>query len=121
HCTFTLEQDFITLNDHNSVNGTLVNGVQIDHGKNLILDEDDEIQIGELLVKIRTYNEAVVKEKKASLATLPEASFVEEAIDEEEKIDEEEFDDKELVTQLTQLDDKLQDDADLKPFEREGD
>ena len=121
HCTFTLEQDVITLIDHNSVNGTLVNGVQIEPGKNLILDEDDEIQIGELLVKIRTYNEAVVKEKKASLATLPEASFVEEAIDEEEKIDEEEFDDKELVTQLTQLDDKLQDDADLKPFESEGD
>lgn len=116
HCTFSLEQDVISLIDHNSVNGTLVNNVRIEPGKNLILDEDDEVQIGELLVKIRTYNEAVVREKKASLATLPEASL-EEVTEVEENINEEDIEDNELVTQLTQLDDKLQDDVELRSTE----
>lgn len=72
HCTFTLEQDVISLIDHNSVNGTRVNDVVIEPGKSLILDDADTIKIGELLITIKTHNEAVVREKKASLASIPE-------------------------------------------------
>ncbi len=111
HCTFSLDQDVISLIDHNSVNGTFVNDVQIEPGKNLILDENDQIQIGELVIRIKTHNEAVVREKKALLAAIPEveeAPLVEESIDETE---EDSRTDNDLVTQLTQLDDKFQDDT----------
>ncbi|HLT21841.1 MAG TPA: FHA domain-containing protein [Bacteriovoracaceae bacterium] len=110
HCTFTLEQEVISIIDHNSVSGTLVNDVQIEPGKNLILDESDQIQIGELLIKIKTHNEAVVREKKALLATIPEVEnpILEESLEEAEEESRTDYD---LVTQLTQLDDKFQDDT----------
>lgn len=72
HCTFSLDQDVITLTDHKSVTGTKVNDVIIEPGKSLILDESDLIKIGELLISIKTHNEAVVREKKATLSSIPD-------------------------------------------------
>ncbi len=72
HCTFTLEQDVISLTDHKSVNGTKVNDVAIEPGKSLILDESDLIKIGELLISIKTHNEAVVRERKSALTSIPD-------------------------------------------------
>lgn len=121
HCTFSLEQDVITLIDHNSVNGTFVNDVKIEPGKSLILDERDEIRIGELLIKIKTHNEAIVREKKASLATLPDAAISEPELVEEETAEngqteektEDNSQDDEILNQLNDSEDKFQDDTNL--------
>lgn len=113
HCTFTLDQNVISIIDHNSVTGTLVNNKKIEPGKKLILDESDEVQIGELLIRIKTHNEAVVKEKKASLATMPDVEEFDTEY-EEATYPEEDPDNSELIAELTKLDEKFSDDVKLK-------
>lgn len=59
HCTFILQQDVISVIDHGSVSGTQVNGKKIPSGKYIILEESDEISIGDLQVRINARNELI--------------------------------------------------------------
>jgi len=54
HCTFILQQEVISVLDHASVAGTMVNGKKIPSGKYIILEETDEISIGDLEVRIKS-------------------------------------------------------------------
>ena len=56
HCTFNLQEEVISILDHASVSGTLVNGKKIPQGRNIILEESDVIQVGDLEIKIITKN-----------------------------------------------------------------
>jgi hypothetical protein len=82
HCTFTIQDEVISLLDHASVSGTLVNGKKIPHGRNIILEESDVIQVGDLEIRIITKNtpveveEAPKEEVKGSLAKLKESTQV---------------------------------------------
>ena len=59
HCTFVLQEDVVSVLDHGSVNGTIVNGKKIPPGRYIILEETDIILVGDLQVKIVTKSEAV--------------------------------------------------------------
>ncbi|MGE3609740.1 MAG: FHA domain-containing protein [Bacteriovoracaceae bacterium] len=62
HASFTLQDEVISVIDHGSVVGTLINGKKIPSGKNIILEENDVINIGDLEVKIKTRNESILEE-----------------------------------------------------------
>ncbi len=82
HCTFTIQDEVISLLDHASVSGTLVNGKKIPQGRNIILEESDIIQVGDLEIRIITKNTPVEVEEppkeavKEPLAKLKESTQV---------------------------------------------
>ena len=84
HCTFTLQDQVISLLDHASVSGTLVNGKKIPQGRNIILEESDVIQAGDLEIKLSSKNVPVqdeqvveeVKEVKEAVVPLKEKTLV---------------------------------------------
>jgi hypothetical protein len=53
HATFILQQEVVSVIDHGSVNGTHINGIKIEAGKYVILDELDVVTIGDLDVKLK--------------------------------------------------------------------
>lgn len=59
HATFILQQEVVSVIDHGSVAGTLVNSKKIPSGRYIILEESDIINIGDLEIRIRTENETV--------------------------------------------------------------
>jgi pSer/pThr/pTyr-binding forkhead associated (FHA) protein len=93
HCTFTLNQDVISLMDHNSLDGTFINKKQIDPGKILILQDKDKIRIGNLEIFIdkveeAVYDEELEEESNESNFDSDSTSEIEvSALDEEEIID----------------------------------
>jgi pSer/pThr/pTyr-binding forkhead associated (FHA) protein len=62
HCTFLLQEDVVSVIDHASVAGTLVNGKKIPTGRYIILEESDSILVGDLEVKIQAKSESVQEE-----------------------------------------------------------
>lgn len=81
HCTFTLQQDVISIIDHGSIQGTLINGVKLTPGKFVILEETDKIQVGDLEVKIIVETKVIEEEQTED--------EVEEIVEEEEVTEEE--------------------------------
>jgi hypothetical protein len=63
HCTFMLQDDVVSVIDHASVAGTIINGQKIPAGKSIILEETDTIKAGDLEIRILTENEAVEDEE----------------------------------------------------------
>ncbi len=62
HCTFVLQENVVSVMDHGSVTGTLVNGKRIQPGRNIILEETDITMVGDLEVKIHSASEVVEDE-----------------------------------------------------------
>lgn len=54
HASFIVQQEVVSVIDHGSVAGTLVNGKKIPAGKYIILEETDLVQIGDLEVRLKT-------------------------------------------------------------------
>lgn len=72
HCTFTKNQDVISLMDHSSQSGTTIGKNKLSPGRNYIINESDKIRLGDLNVKIQTqaidYEEGVTAEQPTSMA-----------------------------------------------------
>jgi len=83
HCTFILQEEVVSVLDHGSVSGTFINGQKIPPGRYIILEENDNIKVGDLEVQIHAKNEAIKQE-------IPEEELVEEEVEAEEEIEEEE-------------------------------
>ena len=62
HATFVLQDDVISITDHGSMSGTMINGRKIDAGKSIILEESDTVQLGDLEVKILVISEEGLEE-----------------------------------------------------------
>lgn len=87
HCTFTLNQDVISVLDHNSEYGTFIGKKAIDPSKMYILQETDKIYIGDILVEIEL--EAV--EIEAPMIEATSEINVEEILNESQEDIKEEF------------------------------
>lgn len=59
HATFILQHEMVSVIDHGSMCGTLVNGKKIPAGRYIILEESDTISVGDLEVRIRSKNQTV--------------------------------------------------------------
>lgn len=59
HATFILQQEIVSVIDHASVAGTIVNGKKITPGKYIILEETDIVAIGDLEVRLKVASVAV--------------------------------------------------------------
>ncbi len=59
HCTFVLQQNVVSVIDHGSASGTLVNGTKIPPSRYIILEESDTILAGELEIKMKVDAEQV--------------------------------------------------------------
>lgn len=85
HATFILQQDVVSVIDHGSVSGTMVNGKKIPSGRYIILEDSDTVSVGDLNVRINTSNQEVhVDESLESeeLAPAAEEIVVEEPVPE---------------------------------------
>ena len=95
HASFILQQEVVSVIDHGSVAGTLINGKKIAPGKYIILEETDVVNVGDLEVRLLVKTESAPVE---SIPEIPEADEeeaveddkVEEAEDEVEEVQEEE-------------------------------
>jgi hypothetical protein len=54
HVSFILQQEVVSVVDHASVSGTYVNGKKIPAGRYIILEEADEVRIGDLEIKLKS-------------------------------------------------------------------
>lgn len=52
HCTFTLNNDVISVLDHNSEEGTFIGKKEVEPGKMYILQDGDDVSIGDVVVEI---------------------------------------------------------------------
>lgn len=86
HATFVLQQDVVSVIDHGSTAGTVVNGQKIPAGKYIILEESDHILIGDLEIKIKSISE-VINEK--DIPAIPSEGDVVSHTIEDEKFEEE--------------------------------
>jgi hypothetical protein len=59
HCTLFLNQDVISILDHNSTTGTYIGKKAIDPGKMFILSEKDKLKLGDLVLDVQIQQEAV--------------------------------------------------------------
>jgi len=87
HCTFILQEEVVSVLDHGSVAGTFINGQKIPPGRYIILEENDNIKVGDLEVQIHVKNEAIKQEIPEE--ELEEEVEVAEEIEEEEAVEEE--------------------------------
>lgn len=78
HATFIIQQDVISIIDHDSITGTIVNGTKIPVGKLIILDEADVIHLGNLEVRITTKSKSVPLEPEPVPEPEPEIPVFEE-------------------------------------------
>ncbi len=88
HASFILQQSVVSVIDHSSVNGTIVNGKKITPGKYIILDETDEIMVGDLVLKIKTRLDKVPKTSDSIQES--ESSLEDVTLDQDSNADEEE-------------------------------
>lgn len=77
HATFILQQEVVSVIDHGSVAGTLINGQKIEPGKYVILEETDVINIGDLEIRLKVGTEV------APVEEIPEAPEEEKEPEEE--------------------------------------
>lgn len=59
HATFNLKDEVVSVIDHGSASGTFINGKKISTGKNIILEESDRINVGDLEIKVIVTNNLV--------------------------------------------------------------
>lgn len=59
HATFILQDEVVSVIDHGSVAGTLINGKKIDPGKYIILEETDVVNVGDLEIRLRVGTQGV--------------------------------------------------------------
>ncbi len=86
HCTFSIQQEVISLIDHGSIEGTLINGVKVSSGKFIILEESDKIQVGDLEVKISRENKVIENNfEEEEDEVVEEEEILEEEIEEVEE------------------------------------
>lgn len=94
HCTFILQQEVVSVIDHASMSGVIVNGKKIPSGKYIILEETDIIAIGALEIRLIIKTESVPEDVIPDIPVEEEEpeevheEVVEEVI--EEEIEEEE-------------------------------
>lgn len=69
HATFILQQEVVSVIDHGSVSGTMVNGKKIAPGKYIILEESDVVMVGDLEIRLKAATASVPVE---SVPDLPE-------------------------------------------------
>jgi hypothetical protein len=81
HATVTHRDGMIFILDHKSASGTTVNGQKIPSGKNIILDEKDQIQLGSVQMRV------MVVEHEIDPEEVPPPSPVEVRVDKTFKID----------------------------------
>lgn len=79
HATFILQQEVVSVIDHGSVAGTLINGQKIEPGKYVILEETDVINIGDLEIRLKVGTEV------APVEEIPEPPEEKESIEEQIK------------------------------------
>lgn len=53
HATFVLQDNVVSIVDHNTLNGTYINDQRIQSGRFIILDESDHIKLGDLEVTLK--------------------------------------------------------------------
>jgi hypothetical protein len=63
HATFLLQDEVVSVMDHGSVSGTLINGKKIDPGKSIILEETDVVNVGDLEIRLRVSSQVVEPEE----------------------------------------------------------
>ena len=66
HCTFNMNQDVISIMDHNSHDGTFINKKRIDPGRIFILQDKDKIRLGNLSILIEKVQEAIYDDSEIS-------------------------------------------------------
>lgn len=59
HATFILQDEVVSVIDHGSVAGTMINGKKIDPGKYIILEETDVVNVGDLEIRLRVGTQGV--------------------------------------------------------------
>jgi hypothetical protein len=69
HATFILQQEVVSVIDHGSLSGTLINGKKIEPGKYIILEETDVINVGDLELRLKVGTESAPAE---SIPEMPE-------------------------------------------------
>jgi FHA domain len=62
HATFLLQDEVISIIDHASINGTMINGKKIDSGKYIILEDTDTILLGDLEIRINVSSEVAAED-----------------------------------------------------------
>lgn len=59
HATFILQDEVVSVIDHGSVAGTMINGQKIEPGKYIILEEADVVNVGDLEIRLRVGTQSV--------------------------------------------------------------
>lgn len=63
HATFILQDEVVSVIDHGSVAGTMINGKKIDPGKYVMLEETDVVNVGDLEIRLRVGSKATEIQK----------------------------------------------------------
>lgn len=105
HASFILQQDVVSVIDHGSVAGTLVNGKKIPPGKYIILEETDVVNVGDLEIRLKVSTKAEAPEQIPELPIEEELPEVPEVPEEKQWQESAEADD---------VEDTLQDDQEIK-------
>ena len=80
HASFILQEEIVSVIDHGSIAGTMVNGTKIPSGKYIILEERDVVNVGDLEFRFKVRTEARPAEKIPQIPI--EKSYVEQVPDE---------------------------------------
>lgn len=98
HASFILQQEVVSVIDHGSLTGTMVNGKKIPPGKYIILEESDVVNVGDLELRLKVGMSATpleeipdLPEEDEELPEIPEEEISEEdleEVEEDEELDE---------------------------------
>ena len=83
HCTFILQEEVVSVLDHGSVAGTFINGQKIPPGRYIILEETDNIRVGDLEVQVHVKTDSVKEEIEEAVPEQAEEEEPEEQLDPE--------------------------------------
>ncbi len=109
HASFILQQEVVSVIDHGSLTGTMVNGKKIPPSKYIILEESDVVNVGDLELRLKVGVSAApveeipdLPEEDEELPEIPEEETSEEELAEFEEVEEVEEDeeDEELEKQM---------------------
>lgn len=109
HASFILQQDVVSVIDHGSVAGTLVNGKKIPPGKYIILEETDVVNVGDLEIRLK------VSTKAEALEQIPELPIEEDEVEEIEEAEKEDL--PEEIPDLPEEEDEWQESAEADDVE----
>lgn len=74
HATFTVKNGLVSVTDNGSAEGTMLNGAQLPRGRAVILEADDELNLGNLIIRIiGELDETIVEEPEE---TPPEVAII---------------------------------------------